>query len=171
MGKGSSINWATVAEININSSYSYQKANNAYNLADTALDTANDAYSLGQTANSTAHELSSNVAAIVNGTYTGGSFIDGSMIYSPTLVGANIYWGTDGTWGSLTRGYGSDGVNRTDIVEMYSNQGIVLNATTNMRFEALTLNLNMEVDDIFLRYNGAWRTLYQVIYDIAKSVE
>lgn len=170
MGAGSSINWAAVSETNLNSSYSYQKATNAYNLADSALDTANDAYTIGSSANTAARELRSDVKAIVNGTYTGGSFINGSMIYSPTLVGAEIYWGQGGTYGSLTRGYGSDGVYRTNIVELYSNQGIVLTATTNMRIDALTLNLTMEPEDVRLYYDGNWRTLRQVIQYIAQDV-
>lgn len=170
MGAGSSINWAAVSETNLSSSYSYQKATNAYNLADSALDTANDAYDIGSSANTAARELRSDVKAIVNGEYTGGSFINGSMIYSPTLVGAEIYWGQGGTYGSLTRGYGSDGVYRTDIVELYSNQGIVLTATTNMRIDALTLNLTMEPEDVRLYYRGNWRTLYQVIQYIAQDV-
>lgn len=170
MGAGSSINWAAVSETNLSSSYSYQKATNAYNLADSALDTANDAYDIGSSANTAARELRSDVKAIVNGEYTGGSFINGSMIYSPTLVGAEIYWGQGGTYGSLTRGYGSDGVYRTNIVELYSNQGIVLTATTNMRIDALTLNLTMEPEDVRLYYGGNWRTLYQVIQYIAQDV-
>lgn len=170
MGTGSSINWATVSEMNLSSSSSYQKATNAYNLADSALDTANDAYDIGSSANTTARELRSDVKAIVNGEYTGGSFISGDTIYSPTLVGAEIYWGQGGTYGSLTRGYGSDGAYRTNIVELYSNQGIVLTATTNMRIDALTLNLTMEPEDVRLYYNGNWRTLYQVIQYIAQDV-
>lgn len=169
MGAGSSINWATVSETNLGSSHSYQMANSAYNRADTALDTANDAYDLGATATSEARTLRSDIDDLVNGNYTGGSFINGSMIYSPTLVGAEIYWGQSGTWGSLTRTYGSDGRDRTNIVEMYSNQGIVLNATTNMRFEALGLWLNMEAWDITMRYQGVWTTLYDLIDDMVNS--
>lgn len=170
MGEGSSINWAKVSESNVRSSRSYQLADNAYDLADSALDAANDAYDSAADAKSTARELRSDVAAIVNGEYNGGSFIDGSMIYSPTIVGAEIYWGKNGTYGSLTRGYGNDGVNRTDIVELYSNQGIVLTAATNMRLDAQTISFNMEPDDVRLRYNGNWRTLYQIIEDIALDV-
>lgn len=169
MGAGSSINWATVSETNLGSSYSYQMANTAYNRADTALDTANDAYTLGATATSETRTLRSDIADIVNGNYTGGSFINGNMIYSPTLVGAEIYWGQGGTYGSLTRGYGSDGVRQTNIVEMYSNQGIVLNATTNMRFEALSLWLNMEADEICMRHYGAWTSLYGLINSMVKE--
>ncbi len=163
MGAGSSINWATVTEVNPANSSAYQRANNAYNVANTANNTANTALSSAASANSSIRNLSSEVQDIVDGEYTGGSFINGTTIYAPTLVGAEIYWGNYGTYGSLTRGYGSDGINRTNIVELYSNAGIVLNAYSNMRFEANSLWMNIDAYDIYVKYRGSYYSFVELI--------
>lgn len=163
MAAGSSINWASVSETNLSSSEAYQRANSAYNLADTAKDTADTAKSTADSANSSVRTLRSDVRDIVDGDYTGGSFINGSTIYSPTLIGAEIYWGRNGTYGSLTRGYGNDGGGQTNIVELYSNAGIVLNASSNMRFEGNSLWINMDAYNVNVRYQGSYCSLVSLI--------
>lgn len=50
MGAGSSINWATITEINSSSSDAYQRANSAYNYAGNAYNYAEDAYRLADNA-------------------------------------------------------------------------------------------------------------------------
>lgn len=50
MGAGSSINWATITEINSSSSDAYQRANSAYNYAGNAYNYADDAYRLADNA-------------------------------------------------------------------------------------------------------------------------
>lgn len=163
MAAGSSINWASVSETNLSSSEAYQRANSAYNLADTAKDTADTAKSTADSANSSVRTLRSDVRDIVDGDYTGGSFINGSTIYSPTLIGAEIYWGRNGAYGSLTRGYGNDGGGQTNIVELYSNAGIVLNASSNMRFEGNSLWINMDAYNVNVRYQGSYCSLVSLI--------
>lgn len=166
MAAGSSINWASVSETNLSSSEAYQRANSAYNLADTAKDTADTAKSTADSANSSVRTLRSDVRDIVDGDYTGGSFINGSTIYSPTLIGAEIYWGRNGTYGSLTRGYGNDGGGQTNIVELYSNAGIVLNASSNMRFEGNSLWINMDAYNVNVRYQGSYCSLVSLIQEL-----
>lgn len=56
MAAGSSINWASVTESNVGNSSSYQRANTAYNLANTANSNAGDAYNLANTALQAAYD-------------------------------------------------------------------------------------------------------------------
>lgn len=166
MSGESRINWARVSNSNLSSNPAYSLARDADSTANSAYDLADSAYDTADSAYSTARELRSDIRDLVNGNYSGGSFIDGEMIYSPTIVGGEIYWGQNGTYGSLTRTYGSDGVNRTDIVEMYSNGGIVLNAMEGMRFEGSGLWINMDADDINVRYGGRYYSLTKLIKEI-----
>ena len=76
MGKGSSINWATVNETNISSSLAYSKADSALTKATTASDTAG-------VAKATAEE-------IANGTYKG-TFINEKKIIAP------VFYATEST--------------------------------------------------------------------------
>lgn len=169
MGTGSVINWKNVSNSNITSNPAYAKAVEAEATAEDAADDAAAASSKATSAASTARTLSTAVSNLVNGKYKGGSFIDGDTIYSPNLVGAKIYWGENGTYGSLTRGYGNDGKSQTDIVELYSNAGVVLNATTGMRFEGLYLWINMDYTDIHVKYDGRYVTLGKLIENLTKS--
>lgn len=166
MGSGSRINWAQVSNTNLSSNPAYSLANSASSTANSAYNLADSAYDMADSADSTARELRSDVRDLVNGNYSGGSFIDEQMIYSATLVGGEIYWGRNGTYGSLSRTYGSDGVNRTDIVEMYSNGGIVLSANEGMRFEASSLWINIDADDVHVRYGGRYCSLTSLINQI-----
>lgn len=140
MGAGSSINWAQVSNTNINFNPAYTAATNAQATADQAISEASDAYDLAEDAYRKANSVK--VPDYIKSTY-----IDATTIMSPTLIGAEIYWGSGGTQGSLTRGYGNDGEGYTNIVELYSNAGIVLNADTNMRFEGNSLWINMSAYD------------------------
>lgn len=163
MGYGSEINWSKVTNSNLSYNPAYSladtansKAKSAYNLADDASDTATSAYN-------SSRELRADIKDLVNGNYSGGSFINENTIYSPTLVGAEIYWGKTGTYGSLTRTYGSDGIHSTNIVELYSNAGIVLKAQSGMRFEADSLWINLDADDVHVKYNGRFYSLPTLI--------
>lgn len=75
MGAGSSISWANIDET----------GSSAYNLASSANSNANSAYSLASSAYSSASSAASISRQIANGTYSGGSFIDGKNIYSPNI--------------------------------------------------------------------------------------
>lgn len=163
MGSGSSINWAAVSNTNLYSNPAYSLANSANTKANQAASDAADAADDAWTAYQATRTLNSTISSIVNGEYTGGSFISGDTIYSPTLVGAEIYWGTNGTYGSLTRTYGSDGQYSTNVIELYSNAGIVLYASTNMRFEGSGLWINMDYNNVHVRYNGIYYGLGSLI--------
>lgn len=167
MGSGSSINWAAVSNVNINSNPAYSLASTANSKANQAASDAADAADDAYTAYQATRTLNSTVSSIINGTYRGGTFINGSTIYSPTIVGGEIVWGNTGTYGHLTRGYGYDGVNQTNIVEMYSNAGIVLYATTGMRFEANSIWINLECNNVHVRYNGVYYGLGQLISQLS----
>lgn len=167
MGSGSSINWANVSNSNLWNNPAYSLASTAASDAADAASDAADALDAADAAYSQTRTLDRRVTAIVNGTYSGGSFIDGSMIYSPTLVGGEIYWGNNGTYGGLIRSYGSDGESRTNIVELYSNQGVVLSAMTGMRFEASTLWINLDYTDVHVKRNGHWVDLGTLIEAVA----
>lgn len=81
------------------------KINDASSTASTALSTANSASSTASTALSTANSASSdadsaysrattainNAKALANGTYSGGTFIDGTSITSPVIVGGELF--------------------------------------------------------------------------------
>lgn len=141
--------------------------NNAQDTANGAYDYAEDAYSRADSAITQVGDISDDILDIVNGDYSGGSFISRETISSPTIVGANIYWGTGGVWGSLTRSYGSDGVSRTDLIELCSNAGIVLYASTGMRFEGNSLWVNMDAYDVHFIYNGNYYSLIGLIQEVA----
>lgn len=167
MGSGSSINWATVTNTNLSYNPAYSLASSANTKANQAASDAADAADDAWTAYQATRTLNTTVSSIINGTYRGGTFINGSTIYSPTIVGGEIVWGNTGTYGHLTRGYGYDGVNQTNIVEMYSNAGIVLYAVTGMRFEGSSLWINMDHNQVHVRYNGAYYGLGQLIAQLA----
>lgn len=100
---------------------------------------------------------------IVNGNYSGGTFIDGSMIYSPTLVGATIYWGNNGVYGSLTRGSGYDGNNTTNVVLLTSASSIVLDSTQNIRLTAQKMWFDVDSSFLNIKYNGSFYSLPNLI--------
>jgi hypothetical protein len=75
MGSGSSINW----------SYIDETGSDAYVIAAGASSTASSAYNRASTAISTANSAANIASSIADGTYSGGSFINGTSIYSPTI--------------------------------------------------------------------------------------
>lgn len=101
MGAGSSISWS---EIDESGSTAYKNANSALSAAESAESTANtaaedaaDAYNMAYDAEiaagealSTAEEAENIAKKIANGTYSGGTFIDGTSIFSPEIYGNEI---------------------------------------------------------------------------------
>ena len=81
------------------------------------------------------------------------------MIESSVIIGSSIYWGDGGAHGGLLRTTGSDGIGPTDLVQMYSDKGIVLEAQTGMRFEAESIWFNLDISHIHFRKDGAWISL------------
>jgi hypothetical protein len=133
---------------------------------DAAAAASEAASSASSAAGSVSDTIDTKIKALADGSYTGGTLIDGTSILSPQIYGAEIYWGDskkNGTYGSLTRGEGSDGVSTTNIVELSSNFGMVLSANTNIRFEANAIWFNMGISDIHITYNNSWYTLTEAI--------
>lgn len=97
--------------------------NNNFNIVNTNAINANNAASVAQ-----------NLAnSIANGTYSGGTFINGQMIYSPIMYGAQIYWGDNAALGGLTRTTGlvtyADGtLSDTNLVHMWTTEGMYIQA-------------------------------------------
>lgn len=73
MRSGSTINWSNVSESNIESS-----------------DVYTNVYTVASNANDTASAVESALSELVNGNYTGGSYLSGTYIYSPTLIASSI---------------------------------------------------------------------------------
>lgn len=159
MGAGSSINWANVSNTNINS-------NPAYSLADQAHDEASEASDDAATAYNKAQSATNNITKLVNGSYTGGTFIDGNKIYSPQIL-----WGRQGAWGTLDHERGSDGQQSTDLIRMYSTAGIVIEAGGGgMRLQATNdIWMNMDCNDVHVRYNGRYVGLGELVQILAPS--
>lgn len=131
MGPGSSINWNDV-----NSDPTIQEAtdaaNSALDTAQSAQTTANGANAAAARAEGTANSAWSaaavadnNLTLLANGQYKNGTFINGTSIYSPHLVGDKITL-TDGNSyevGAMTLGYGS-----TWAFDLTSNLSLRLSA-------------------------------------------
>ena len=97
MGSGSSINWSNVSQsggtATLNSDFT-TSGKTAYTVAQNASNAASDASSALSTANSassTATTASNNVAKLANGTYSGGTFINGQTIISPIIIADSFY--------------------------------------------------------------------------------
>lgn len=123
----------------------------------------NGAYSLASGAASNANSALTTANALANGT-GGGTFINGTTVNSPNIIGGNvtgatINFGTGGTMGSLFYTRGSDGVSTTDLIQLGSSAGIVLYATTNMRFEANSIWMNVDASGLHFKKNGNWVSL------------
>lgn len=149
MGSGTTINWAGVTNTNLSSNPAYSRADSAYDYADQAYDLADAAYDKA---------LANKVPAYIKSTY-----IDATRIISPTLIGAEIYWGEGGIYGSLTRSWGSDGKKDTNVVELYSNSGVVIQATDGLRLEASGLWINLDAYDVHVKHNGSYTSLIGLI--------
>lgn len=90
--------------------------------------------------------------------------ITNKLIQAPTIQGAYIQGGTMqgvrfylGSFGSIYDGYGNDGVNYTDLIQIESSRGIAISARDGLRLEAghgLWLNC-----DVHVRVGGSWVTL------------
>ena len=142
MAAGSSINWASVTESNVGNSSSYQRANTAYNLANTANSNAGDAYNLANTALQAAYDNALSDRDIFNMLTNGSTrfgifsdstsnrlYINANYIRSGTIDADIITLGSD--WGGFKCALGSDGTGRyTYGAKMYgSNEEFYFIAT------------------------------------------
>lgn len=82
LGIGSKIEWSNIDETG---SSAYTKATNAYNYADDAYSWADAAYDYADEAYDYADDAYDIAEAIANGEYSGGTFINGTKIYSPEI--------------------------------------------------------------------------------------
>lgn len=149
MGAGSYIDWAEVVNANVYS-------NPAYSLADMAFEYAGSAYNLASNAYDEARV--NKVPDYIKSTY-----IDSTRIISPTVIGAEIYWGEGGVYGSLRRTWGHDGQQQTNVVELYSNSGVVIQATDGLRLEGSGIWINLDAYDVHVRYQGNYISLIGLI--------
>lgn len=154
MGSGSSIDWSKVSESNL-------AYNDAYSLADEAYDYADDAYYLADSAYDLADSIT--IPSYIKSTYIDSTTVKSPTINGGTITGTNIYFGADQTYGHLYRTYGNDGNKNTNVVEMYSNAGIVINATDGLRLEASGLWINLNYNSIHVKDNGSWINLETLI--------
>ena len=97
-----------------------------------------------------------------------GTFINGTTVQSPYIVGGNVVgsvisFGASGTVGTLYYTQGSDGVSVTDLIELNSSAGIVLSAATGMRFEGSSLWINIDFQNIYVKRSGSWVSLNQLV--------
>ena len=97
--------------------------------------------------------------------------IRNDLISSPRIYGAYIQGGTIvgtkflfGNFGSIYDGYGSDGVNRTDLACISSDRGMSLIASQGMGLTAG--NGFWMTGDVHIRVNGRWVNLNDVIGDL-----
>lgn len=125
---GGSISWSDVGQP--------PGIQDALDAASDAQDKADDAYTLANGANSTANSASSAASSaeeavidLVNGRYTQSqgydysTFIRGNAIYSP-----NLYFGTNGNYGSIMPGYGSNGTSTTNLIVIHGDNGLRIEA-------------------------------------------
>lgn len=129
--------------------------------------TFNDlSYSVQNTLNatgSTADNALGTANSLANGT-GGGTFINGTTVNSPSIIGGTVtgstlYFGRNGTVGRLWSTYGSDGASYTDVIELISENGLVLRALDGMRLEASALWVNLDISRVNFQRNGSWVSL------------
>lgn len=107
--------------------------------------------------------------SLANGT-GGGTFINGTTVNSPSIVGGSvigstIYFGSYGSSGILRATYGNDGQSYTDVIELLSSNGLVLNCTQGFRIEADKIWINLDISRINFRKNGMWTSLESLLQD------
>lgn len=120
----------------------------------TASTTANNAYSRANSAYALAS--SAQVPDYIKSTYIDSATVRSPTIEGGTVSGAEIYFGVGGSVGKLFANYGFNGDSYTDLVQLGSNAGIAIIATTNIRIGGNSLWLDVEADNIRVRKNGAW---------------
>ena len=177
MSAGSTINWANVNEQNTQWNEAYQVSTNALNKANTANTNATTANNNATTAkqNAAAAQLAADYAKgqsetvanaikqIVNGTYQGGTFISGNVLYSPRLMGNSIFgntiqFGMNGTYGYLQPGTGSSG----SIVELYGTQSVRIGSGGYVTLQPGSgghISLSCNAYQVDVMYNGNWHSL------------
>lgn len=93
--------------------------------------------------------------------YIKSTYIDSATVRSPTIEGgtvsgAELFFGAGGSVGKLFANYGFDGEGYTELVQLGSNAGIAIIATTNIRIGGNSLWLDVEADNIRVKKNGEW---------------
>lgn len=177
MGSGSTINWANVNEQNTQWNQAYQVSTNALNTANTANSNAMTANNNASTAQSTAasaqlaayyaqnqsQTVANNIQQIVNGTYQGGAFISGKVLYYPQIMGTSIFgntiqFGMNGAYGYLQPGTGSSG----SVVELYGTQSVRISSggyVTLAPGNGAHISLACDSYRVDVLHNGNWHSL------------
>lgn len=105
--------------------------------------------------------------SLANGT-AGGTFINGTTVNSPSIIGgtvtgSDIWFGSEGSQGVLRHAIGFDGENYTDVIELFSQNGLVLRCNDGMRFNAHKLWVDLDISMVNFRKNGSWVTLENLL--------
>ncbi len=91
MGAGSSINWATVSNQNLNDNPAYSLANKAQTKANSAYSLADDAYDKAHSAYNKAAQAYTMANSIDMPSYITSTYIDKTTIKSPVIEGGKFY--------------------------------------------------------------------------------
>ena len=140
--------------------------NTTENTAGSAAGTANNAMNTASSALNTAQNLA-------NGT-GGGTFINGTTVNSPSIVGgtvtgSTIYFGSWGGDGVLRYTTGFDGEYVTQLVELAATRGLLLSCTEGFRIEANKMWINLDISRVHFRKGGVWKNLETLLKEASTS--
>ena len=182
MGAGSKIEWSTVDQIGEDPSVTNLRNTVNNRVSDLQLDMTNMQNNINHQFNlitqdvdykmswmqDDINDLSYNLNLVKNNMLSqwevqniASTVITDKLIQAPTIQGAYIQGGTMqgvrfylGSFGSIYDGYGSDGINWTELIQIESSRGIAISARDGLRLEAGDgLWLNCEVH---VRVGGSW---------------
>lgn len=182
MGAGSKIEWSTVDQIGEDPSVTNLRNTVNNRVSDLQLDMTNMQNNINHQFNlitqdvdykmswmqDDINDLSYNLDLVKNNMLSqwevqniASTVITDKLIQAPTIQGAYIQGGTMqgvrfylGSFGSIYDGYGSDGINWTELIQIESSRGIAISARDGLRLEAGDgLWLNCEVH---VRVGGSW---------------
>lgn len=182
MGAGSKIEWSTVDQIGEDPSVTNLRNTVNNRVSDLQLDMTNMQNNINHQFNlitqdvdykmswmqDDINDLSYNLNLVKNNMLSqwevqniASTVITNKLIQAPTIQGAYIQGGTMqgvrfylGSFGSIYDGYGSDGINWTELIQIESSRGIAISARDGLRLEAGDgLWLNCEVH---VRVGGSW---------------
>lgn len=88
------------------------------------------------------------------------TLITNTLVSSPTLIGAEIYFGGEGAAGNLNYTTGYDGHETTHLIQLGSTSGIEIVASKNIRISpGNRLYLDVDIDSLWVRSGGSWTSI------------
>ena len=92
------------------------------------------------------------------------TLINSTLVSSPTLIGAEIYFGNSGASGNLCYTTGYDGQRTTDLIQLGSTSGMEIAASTNIRISpGGHIFLDVELDELWVRSGGVWTKIREAL--------